>query len=95
MRFASGRKEEARLRGLVFFFWSGERGKNFRAHRISRALLLLGSFLLALLFRLSHVGSPVDRLVRGRSIRTLIKKTSKRACSVILARIDASDASLE
>ena len=86
MRFAAVRKEEARLRGLGLLLGpvSAERiprSPNFKG------LLLLRSFLLALLFRLSHVGTPVTGLVRGRSIRTRIKKTSKRARAVLLALI--------
>src|ERR1700753_2876791 len=55
-------------------------------------LLLLRSFLLSLLFRFRHVGSPGYGLVRGRSIYTRNKITSKRArkCEVCARSRDAS-----
>jgi hypothetical protein len=62
----------------------------------SKNYFFLEAFFLPFFFALAMLAlSSIDRLVRGRSIRTLIKKTSKRAMSVIPAHIDAIESSLE
>ena len=70
------RNDCARFSGGHSRLRSGTRHR-FRAAELR--LLLLRSFLLGLLFRLSHVGSPVSGLVRGRSIYTRIEITSEHA----------------
>jgi hypothetical protein len=53
MRFARGRKEEARLRGLVFFFWSGERGINSALTEFQGPYFFLEAFFLPFFFALA------------------------------------------
>ena len=76
---ASRRNDCARFRGHSLFGFDSTSAEEYPALIDFKGLLLLRSFFLALLFRFSHVGSPVVGLVRGRSIYTRNEITSKHA----------------